>query len=64
MDEIQLNAIAHWHKTEIRKSENTRRGYYISQTKESISMVLRKAPKNIPHSFFSSKLDIEQLGII
>ena len=52
MDEMRSRAVAQWHETEIREREISRRGYYISRTKEGISLVLGNTPKKYASRFY------------
>ena len=49
VNKIPSNAVAQWHKTEMRKRETSRRSYYIPRIKEGISVALENSPKNMHH---------------
>ena len=56
IDEIRSKAIAHWHETEVCEREASCHGYYISQIRENISMILGKAPKKYAARFYQLKV--------
>ena len=62
VDEIWSKAIAHWHETEIRGREISRRGYYTPRTKEGISSVLENAPKKYASRFYQLKVGHGAVG--
>lgn len=45
-----------WHKTETLDREASRRGYYISWTKEGISLILGSAPKKYALRYYELKV--------
>ena len=62
VDGIRSKAIAHWHETEVREREASRRGYYVPRLREGISVLLGKAPKKYAARFYQLKVGHGAIG--